>query len=81
MQGRRLTGLMAAALLAAVSSPGVAGGAVELLRAPSAPRPSRASGYRMGRRFKGEVAKGGNPAGTKLAHQAMRGTLTINRIR
>lgn len=87
---RSRNNLMAAALIAACSLPGLAGGAEVLPMMggfrPPLPNPRR-SAPGKGRRSQAYYSaeqfrrRGGNPAGSKLAKKAMRGTLTIVGIR
>jgi hypothetical protein len=72
---------LAAIAAAGLGSSSAFGSAAEVLH-----RPPRASGYRQGRRFRGDGTridgKGAeNPAGTKLLRLAAKGALTICRIR
>jgi hypothetical protein len=80
--------VMAAALLAALAAPAMAGGAEVVHRGFGFAAPTlepRRSGYRRGRRFdhRGRAIdrNGNRPAGSKLAKKAARGKLTIVGIR
>lgn len=84
---RKMGSVIAAALLAASAMPPVGGG-VEVIPRDSgrhAPKlDSRRSAFRQGRRFRNGKrisARGGNPAGTKIARKIEKGALTIVGIR
>lgn len=83
---RNVRSLMATALLAGLAMPAVGGGVEVLPRGFGGLVPTldpRRSAFRQGRRFRNgsRVKVGGNPAGTKLARKAAKGTLTIVGIR